>query len=151
MSLETAYLFQGMSEATRAKAAAAALTEARESGAFLFRAGDAAEQFYILLEGRVRLSMRGAGQIAHIVSEPGDMLGWSSMVGHASYIASAECVVPVKVLKFDRARLMRLLEEDPAGGMDFYRRLAQMIARRLVASYGHALSLHGERDMRHWG
>ena len=151
MPLEKSYLFQGLGEQSMAEIARIAVRESYEKGAFLFRAGDPPAHLYILEEGRIRLSIRGTGHIAQIVSEPGDALGWSSMVGGESYTASAECLVPVKVLKLDRDRLERLLENDPAGGLSFYKRLAWLIGQRLVASYGATLSVHGERASKSYG
>jgi CRP-like cAMP-binding protein len=151
MTLEKAYLFQGMSEQARSEASRIAAEERHETGELLFDTGDPAEHLYILVEGRVRLSTGGAGHIAHIVSDPGDAIGWSSMAGNESYTASAECLGPVKVLKFQRDRLVKLLENDPVSGMSFYRRLAELIGRRLVASYGATLSVHGERHPKYWG
>jgi CRP-like cAMP-binding protein len=151
MPLEKSYLFQGLGEQAMAEIARIAVRDSYEKGAFLFRAGDAATHLYILEEGRIRLSVRGTGHFAQIVSEPGDALGWSSMVDRESYTASAECLVPVKVLKLDRDRLERVLEADPAGGLSFYKRLAWLIGQRLTASYGGTLSVYGERASKSYG
>jgi len=151
MALEISFLFQGIGDQANAAIARIAVDEVHQAGDFLFKAGDPADCLYILQEGRVRLSVRGTGHIAQIVSEPGDALGWSSMVENDNYTASAECLLPVRVLKLDRDKLMRVLEADPAAGMLFFRRLSQLIARRLVASYGATLSVHGQRDPRSWG
>ena len=99
MYLETAYLFQGMSEETRGKILDAATEESHAQGAFIFRRGEAATHFYILSEGRVRLSVGHKELLAYVASDPGDVLGWSSLVENETYTASAECLVPVKVLK----------------------------------------------------
>ena len=151
MRLERAFLFQGMSGERRDEIAGIAKEEHHDKGSFLFKAGDPAEFLYILEEGRVRLSVRGTGHIAHIVSDPGDSIGWSSMAENEVYTASAECLLPVVLLKIHNADLTRILERDPAAGISFYRRLAQLIGRRLVASYGATLSVHGQRDPRSWG
>ena len=151
MSLENAYLFQEMTSRLKDEISRIALEEFHEKGAFLFHAGDPAGCLYILQEGRVRLSMRGTGHIAHIVSDPGDAIGWSSMVAQDIYTASAECIVPVRVLKFEKQKLAEVLQKDPVGGFAFYKRLAEIIGRRLVASYRATLSVHGDRDPRSYG
>jgi len=145
MSLQKSVLFQEVSPHTVGEIAHIAVQESHAPGAFLFKTGDPAIHFYILEEGRIRLSVSGTGLLAQIVCEPGEALGWSSMVGSDAYTASAECLGLVKVLKFDSVALMRLLEQDPAGGLSFYKRLAGLIGKRLVASYGATLSVHGER------
>ena len=151
VTLDQAYLFRDVTAQTRAEISRIAAEESHEAGKLLFEAGDAAEHLYMLVEGRVRLSTRGTGHIAHIVSDAGDAVGWSSMAGNEAYTASAECLGPVKVLKFDTDRLVKVLEKDPVSGMSFYRRLAEVIGRRLVASDGAALSLHGDRNPQYWG
>jgi len=151
MQLDRAFLFQGMSDERREEIARIANEESHEKGSFLFKAGDPAEYLYILTDGRVRLSVRGTGHIAQIVSDPGDSIGWSSMAENEVYTASAECLLPVTLLKIHNAKLERILEKDPVAGISFYRRLAQLIGRRLVASYGATLSVHGQRDPRSWG
>jgi CRP-like cAMP-binding protein len=151
MSLETVYLFQDVTGPTREEVFLLAARESHSAGEFLFQAGDPPLHLYILEEGRVRLSVRGAGHIAQIVSNPGDALGWSSMAGQDSYTASAECLSAVTVRKIDKQALERILEKDPRSGMGFYRRLAELIGHRLAASYGATLSVHGDRHPQYWG
>lgn len=151
MLLKTVSLFRGITEPTLEAIAALAVEEAHERGAFLFESGDAANYLYVLDHGRVRLKMGGAGHVALIMCDAGDVVGWSSMAGHATYTASAECLDSVKVMKFDRTRLAELLEQDPVSGMNFYRGLTEIIGHRLVASYGATVAVHGERDPKYWG
>ena len=68
-------------------------------------------------------------------------IGWSGMAGSEVYGSSAECLSPVKVVRFDRDELDELLQRDTANGMAFFRRLSQYIAARLVESYGGMLSV----------
>jgi len=151
MLLDKAYLFQALSEDTKREIGKIGVEESHEKGQFLFNTGDAAEYFYTLVEGRVRLSVGGTGHIASLVSEPGEMLGWSTMVEAETYTASAECLVPVKVLKFQGKQLAEALARDPAGASIFYKRLAELIGRRLAASYGATLSVYGSREHKYWG
>ncbi len=151
MSLEKAYLFQEVSAATRDRIAGLAAEEAYGQGAFLFRAGDPAVHLFVLRSGWLRLSITRGGLLSSIVTEPGEALGWSSMAGNGAYTATAECLVPVTVYKIPCDRLQQILEEDPASGLTFYRRLARMIGRRLVASYGATLSMQFTGDTRSFG
>jgi CRP-like cAMP-binding protein len=151
MSIENAYLFQGISEQTRDKISALAVEESHAQGVFLFREGDPARHLYLLREGRVRLSVGNRGLLAHVLSEPGDALGWSSVVEHDAYTASAECLLPVKVVKIEGHGLNQILEKDPLSGLRFFRRLASLIGQRLVNCYQATLSVQGERDMRSYG
>lgn len=151
MLLKSVSLFSGLTERTRKAVAALVVEESHERGAFLFQGGDAASYLYVLEHGRVRLKMGGAGHVALIMCAAGDVVGWSSMAGHTTYTASAECLDSVKVIKIDRTRLAELLEQDPVSGMNFYRGLTEIIGHRLVASYGATVAVHGERDPKYWG
>ena len=151
MLLESIYLFQEVGEQTRREIAQIAANASYSHGAFLFHAGDPAEHLYILEKGWVRLSVARRGLLSHTVSEPGEALGWSSMAGNGVYTASAECLIPVTALKIGKEELNQILERDPASGLTFYRRLAKMIGRRLVASYGATLAMQFPGDTRSYG
>ena len=143
MYIDTAYLFQGLSEETRKKILATAVEESHAQGNLLFHQDDPALYFYILIEGRVRISVGPQGLLAHVSSDPGDMIGWSSLVGNNTYTASAECLGPVKVDKIEKSQLDKILHEDPESGMAFFKHLAALIGLRLVDSYHATLAAHG--------
>jgi CRP-like cAMP-binding protein len=109
--------------------------EGYRAGDFIFRQGDPADHLYILLKGRVRLTLPEPELAVHTVSRGGEVFAWSSLVGRETYTATAECLEETKVLAFDRKGLARLLDEMPAYGMMFYRRLARSLGDRLVNSY----------------
>jgi CRP-like cAMP-binding protein len=89
--------------------------------------------------------------LAHVASDPGDVIGWSSLVGNNTYTASAECLGPVKVSKIEKYQLDQILHEDPVSGMTFFKHLAALIGRRLVDSYKATLTAHEEREPRSYG
>ena len=151
MALESVDLFQEVSEQSRSEIAQIATEESYAQGAFLFQAGDPAVFLYILQTGWVRLSVARGGLLSHTVSDPGEAVGWSSMAGTGVYTASAECLIPVTVMKIGNEKLNYILSEDPASGLAFYRRLAKVIGRRLVASYTATLSMHSLGDTRSYG
>jgi len=125
---------------------ASAHEESYAPGDFIFRQGEAARHFFIVSEGRIRVILGQGELLAYVASDPNDLIGWSSLVENETYTASAECMVPVKVLRIAKQRLDEILLEDPASGMVFYKNLAAIIGRRLVKSYQVTLSVHGERD-----
>ena len=151
MYIDKAYLFEGMNEETRKKILEGAIEESHAQGDFLFHQDDPARNFYILSEGRVRISVGRQGLLAHVASDPGDVIGWSSLVGNDTYTASAECLGPVKVSKIEKSQLDQILHEDPISGMTFFKRLAALIGLRLVDSYKASLTAHGEREPRSYG
>jgi CRP-like cAMP-binding protein len=145
MFIEDANLFRGLSRQLVEEIARASVEESRPAGAFLFKYGESADYLYVLVEGRVRLSIGDIGHIALIVGSPGDAFGWSSLVERENYTASAECLVPTRVTKIGKERLAAIFERDPASGLQFYRRLATLIAQRLTDTYRLIPAAHGEK------
>jgi len=152
MSIITeAYLFQGVEKTTLEHVREIAESKSHPTGVFLFHAGDPAAHLYLLEEGRVRLRAGGNGQVAYVLSEPGEVFGWSSMVAHPEYALSAECVGPVKVTKLEKKALLHLLEKDTHGGFIFFRHLSELIGERLAKAYQATISVHGERAAKSYG
>ena len=106
-----------------------------EKGDVLFYENDEARYFYILLNGRVKLSVGGGSQVVYDVGQNGEAFGWSSLIGRNVYSASAKCVEPTKLLTTDRAKLGQVLEEDPANGIIFLKHLAATLGNRLIETY----------------
>lgn len=102
----------------------------------IFREGDPADDLYILLEGRVRLSLGQTGLVVYIASHSGEAFGWSSLMGRASYSASAETLSPVRLLVFERDRMLPIIEGDPRNGFIFFKALTMTLGNRLIQSYG---------------
>ena len=91
MFIEQADLLKGVGRRFIKKFVKIMVDESHLQGAFLFKEGDSVNNFYILEEGRVKLSIGTRGYITHIVSKRGEAFGWSSLVGRDVYTASAEC------------------------------------------------------------
>ena len=69
------------------------------------------------------------------VRHPGEMIGWSCLVGRETYSASAECSESTELLKFDRESFLKILNKSPANEARLYRRLAEMLGNRLLELY----------------
>src|SRR5210317_869676 len=88
-----------------------------KKGEVLFRENDPAKFFFILLNGRVKLSVGEAQQVVYNAERNGEAFGWSSLIGRDVYSASAECLEPTKLLKTDSKKLAKVIEKDPANGI----------------------------------
>jgi CRP-like cAMP-binding protein len=128
-------LFNGIASHIIDEIAELATEETFPLGHALFRKGDVADYLYILEEGAVNIVIQEQGHISFPVNQLGRVLGWSALVEPNRYTATAECVKDSKVIKIDGGRLMRILEKHPREGMTIMRRLAGVIATRLVKSY----------------
>ena len=144
-------LFKGLSDAFLESVSAELVEEAFEEGEYLFKHDETAAKFFILEEGRIRLSVGGLGTVSRTVYKPGDTLGWSSLVGFGSYTATARCLSRTRVLSIQGSRLEELLERDPRDGVVFYRGLARLIRGRLMDSYKTLLSYDPVRKPHSYG
>lgn len=115
-------------------------TSSFQAGELLFQEGNPADWFYILLQGRVKLSLGQTGQVVYVVSNAGEAFGWSSLIGRPSYSASAECVTATKLLKFDKEKVQNIAEKDTANGLTLFKSLAAILGDRLLQSYATSFS-----------
>ena len=117
--------------------------ESYDEGTVLFENGETALDFYILLQGRVELSIGEEGYVTHVVTNPGDAFGWSSLVDHHVYTASAVCASPTKLQRIRNQDLIEIFNKYPADGIIFYKHVAGIIGRRLTTTYSFLLRTHG--------
>jgi len=135
MYFQQADLFWGMSRNFVKEVMDVAKKESHQKGHFLFHEGDPATYFYILLKGRIKLTIGEVGQMVHTVDHAGEAFGWSSLIDRDVYSASAECTTDAIVQKFDRRTIQKIIEKDPTNGLIFFKRLAGTIGYRLLCSY----------------
>lgn len=109
-----------------------AVQESYDTGTVLFSAGDPAQAFYILVEGRVGLSIGDAGTTHYTVNRIGESFGWSSVVGRSSYSSRAECMEPTKLMRIDNRELEGVFENHEYSGHQFFRRLAGALGERWI-------------------
>jgi CRP-like cAMP-binding protein len=114
---------------------ALSVKEFHKKGEALFREGNEAINLYFLTKGLVKLAIGDTGQSVYIVSHPGEIFGWSSIVGRNVYTASAECLEATSLLKINRNELLELIESDPVNGLAFFRIFSEMLGNRLLQSY----------------
>ncbi|MDY0042663.1 MAG: cyclic nucleotide-binding domain-containing protein [Desulforhabdus sp.] len=101
----------------------------------LFRKGEDADYLYLLEDGQVAVTVEGEKKVVFPITESGAIFGWSALVEPRKYTASAEFVMDSKVMKLDGERMLRLFERYPAEGLLIMRRLAGVVAARLLESY----------------
>ena len=110
-------------------------TASHQKGEILFKENDPAKFFFILLNGCVKLSVGEPEQVVYEAKMNGEAFGWSSLIGGDVYSASAECLEATKLLKTDRDKLTRILEEDAENGIIFFKHLAATLGQRLLQTY----------------
>lgn len=135
MFFEQADLFRGMGKDFVKDFMETTVKESHRKGYFLFREGDRARYFYVLLKGSIRISIGETGHTVYRVDHPGEAFGWSSLIGRDAYSASAECMEPTKLLKIENKKLQKILEGDAVNGLIFFKHLAGTLGSRLLESY----------------
>jgi len=104
-------------------------------GNILFNVGDSADHFYVLLKGQVQLSLGQDRPVVYQARHPGEIIGWSCLIGRPTYSATAECKESTNLLKFDRQSFFTILTQNPANEALLFRRLAEMLGNRLLELY----------------
>ncbi len=135
MFIKQSDLFWEMDKAVVKDIMGIAVRESYQQGDFLFHEGDPADYFYILIKGRVKLSIGDTGPVVYTVDNAGEAFGWSSLTGREAYSASGQCLKPTVLDNFHRAEFAKVLEKHPEQGLQFFKRLAGLIGNRLLWSY----------------
>lgn len=104
-----------------------------KAGDKLFKVGDPAEFFYILLKGSVTME-RGKGKW-YTAKQPGEIFGWSALIHRKEFAASAACDGDCELLRIESEPFLKLLEGSPANKAVLYEQLAKMIGNQLLDVY----------------
>ena len=107
----------------------------QNKGEALFHEGDPAQHFFVLLKGRVKLSLGEKGPVVYMVRQPGEIIGWSGLIGRDCYSASGECMQKTSLLKFNRDVFLDILKKYPRNEALLFKRLAEMLGNRLLELY----------------
>ncbi len=135
MYLKQGDLFWGMDTDFVKEAMAATTKENLEEGQVVFREGDPAESFYILVKGRIKLTLGEKSREVYVAYQPGEIIGWSSLIGRETLSATARCLEPTILSKVDRQRFLDILGRYPSEGATLFQRVATMLGNRLVNLY----------------
>jgi len=127
---------RGLSAETFATLAACAMLTSFEAGQLIFREGEVANRFYLLLEGGVQLEAEALDRPAVPVAQigAGDVLGWSWLFPPYTWNFTARTMTPVKAVFFYGTWLRDRSETDLALGYELMKRTAVVLMRRLQAT-----------------
>jgi len=128
-------LFIGLGEDFLAGLAAIADKESEDKGTILFRTGDPAKNFYILEEGRICIRAEKFDHSVSFLHTAGDFFGWSFLLDRPVYSASAECVIPSRLLRIEKNKLDVLLKKDSMNGLQFIKNFADIIGGRFLDTH----------------
>ena len=148
MCMQQSQLFRGMEQEVLQQIDKIMVKKSCAEGSVLFERGHSANNLYILGEGSIELTIGDNGHVTHGVKTPGEAFGWSSLVNHHVYTASAVCSSPTELVSIPSEKLNKIFESNPASGLIFFRRLAEIISKRVATSYNLLLRSH-ERTSRY--
>ena len=87
MIIKQADLFYGLNHNVIKDLMAIASRASCVQGEVIFRSGEPATHFYILIQGCVRLRLGHAGREVFTSCRIGEIFGWSSLIGRHDYSA----------------------------------------------------------------
>lgn len=106
-----------------------------EADQVLFREGEDEDYMFVVVEGRVAIEMTvpGRGKVRVFTAEPMDIVGWSSVTPVVRQrTASARAVLPSRLVCMNAKKLRALCDSDHDLGYVVMRRLANVVASRLM-------------------
>lgn len=135
--LQTIPWFLELSESQLEKLAGIASVQRLLEGEILFREGDAEGNMYILLDGEMALDIQipGREKVRIFTAEPLDIIGWSSLTPMVRQrTATALALVDCNYLELNSEALSILCEDDPKLGYIIMKRIANVVASRLLTT-----------------
>jgi len=125
-----------------------------KSGEVFFREGDHEDKVYIVLEGRVALDMMvpPRGKVRFYTAEKWEVFGWSSVTPvirqrTAGAVAVTDCLVASVAAE----KLRELCDQDHDLGYLVMRRLANIVASRLMITHLQLLDMFAEPETQNAG
>jgi CRP/FNR family cyclic AMP-dependent transcriptional regulator len=116
-----------------------------EAGQFIFREGEAANQFYIVRHGQVALESYNPalGAVTILTLGEGDVLGWSWLILPYKWMFDARALTLTRAIAFDAECLRAKCESDHDLGYELMKRVTQIIAQRLQATRLQLMDIYG--------
>jgi iron-sulfur cluster repair protein YtfE (RIC family) len=115
----------------------------------IFREGDASQDFFLIVSGRVALEIVEPDHVLRVQTlEAGDELGWSSVLTGRSKYFGARALEAVQALAFDGPRLLQACREDNAFGFAFMLRMLGVVSERLQATRLQLHDMHSPKAKR---
>lgn len=117
-----------------------------EAGSFLFHAGDAANEFFLIRAGRIALEIAPPGRppLALETLAEGEILGWSWLIPPHTWVFDARSVEPSRAIALDGKCLRAKCEADHDLGYELLKRFAHVLTRRLEATRLQLLDVYGK-------
>ena len=126
----------GLSQETYRLLADVARVEHIASDTVLFREGQKSGAVFLVISGEVALEIASPnrGRLRFQTVGPGELLGWSPLLGQPLMTATARALTPAQLIRLETGPLLKLCQDHPHFGMEIMRRTASALSRRLAAT-----------------
>jgi CRP-like cAMP-binding protein len=105
------------------------------AGQVIFHKGETANRFYLIERGRVALESSTLGEVVRIDEVgAGDLLGWSWIFPPYVWHFDARAIEPTTAIFLYGTILREYCENDPALGYELFKRMSEVMMRRLQAA-----------------
>lgn len=146
--LSDLYFARGLPPRTLAALAAMAGLQTIPARTVLFREGAPCPDLFLVQAGHFSLDMNvpGRGHVTILTVGPGELLGWSALLGEGSMTAAATALEESRVITLPGAMLRTLCQTDHEFGFGLMRHTAVALSKRLLATRLQLLDLFAPVD-----
>lgn len=139
--------FKDMSWQQLETLSACAMSVRFDANTHIFKTGDVANRFYVLISGKVQLesAVEDGPAIPIQVLEGGDVLGWSWLFPPYHWRFDARTLEPVEAIFLYGTRLREQADQDPALCCTLMKRMTPVILARLQATRAELAKAKGNR------
>jgi CRP-like cAMP-binding protein len=127
-------LFRGLEASQLDRILSYASVESFPERTTIFRRGEEAHRFFILVEGAVALAAKTGEKndfMTSKIEKEGTVFGMPSILEPFHYNVTGTCLQASKVLVIEAGPLRKQMEEDPKMGMEIMKSLASIYFHRL--------------------
>jgi CRP-like cAMP-binding protein len=117
-----------------------------KEGEIIAKPGDPANEFYLIREGHVVLSIEIPPRKSFVYQTlgPNEILGLAWLIPPYLWTVSAKAQVITRAIAIDGSCLRKKCENDPGLGYKLMKHLVQVLVRREEATRLHLLDVYGE-------
>jgi CRP-like cAMP-binding protein len=141
--------FKGVKPAHLALITGCAMNVRYEAGDYVGRAGDLADAFWVIREGRVALELSepGRGTITVATMSQGDVVGFSWLLPPYQLHFDIHALTATRALQFDGRCLRDKCGADPELGYDLLSRFSRLMVDRVQAMSLQLLDVYGDHPI----
>lgn len=116
-----------------------------EAGSLVFREGEQATGFYLVQYGQIALEthLQDSGNVLLQTVGDDDLLGWSWLFAPYQSHFDARAVEESAAIYIDGDFMRQYCDDHPEFGCEFYKRISQIISKRLQAAQRQLSQFYG--------